>query len=136
MSRKISIFRYIAENNTDEAIALLEDYNIKGNRKDIMSITNGLKSLAKNNDNKNLRKRIIAIHPDKSLFNKEMQEIIESERANIKKEAQSVNFLNADGDKDALKKQNTDIKVTNIAVGLLIGFGVTIGIVGLVKMIK
>lgn len=133
MARKISIFRYIAENNPSGALSLLEDYNVKGRYSDSKSITNGLKTLAKSNDGKILIKKVLSIHPDRHLFNKQIQEILDLEKESLLKK--EISFVNAEGN-DGIKKQNTDIKVTNIAVGLLIGFGVTIGIVGLVKMIK
>lgn len=134
--RRISVYKYYAENNPEGAVSLLKQYNVNPQyTKDRKGIQYGLKVLAdKKKDTDEFRTAFAEIHPDKEFILDQL-----SKKQPIDNEPSPVMFANADGGNSEAEKINSQdrmIFVKNLGVGLLVGFGVTLGLVGIIKMVR
>jgi len=139
--RKISTFRYTVENNPNEVLALLREYNVPSTQfANTKLATNALKRLAKANQNNMLFvEKVLSIHPDAKLFRKSIPEQAKAFKAEEFSSAdaidQNYSYID-DAIKSKLGDQNKHIATTNVLIGVGVGLGLTIALVGLMKMIK
>ena len=133
--RKISIFRYIVENEPEKANKLLADNGIPVKRiTSTVKKVNAFKKLSSLNKSPEFVKSVLEIHPDRKYFDAVKSEI----EVNASGEE---SWANLEGQTEkpkeqVLKDQNKNIKLSNYAIAGLIGVGATIALVGLIKMLK
>lgn len=155
--RRISLFRLIATENPSETKKLLAEYGVtvKGNSpiQKIQNATTAMKKLSESDAK--FREKMVAIHPHKTLFdtvhNKETKKLIEERDhysnmvdemceeqetiANDKLSFEANNYRDNDyASADAIKAQNLNVRITNVALGVGIGLGFAIMLGALVKM--
>ena len=142
MSRKISPFRYTAENNAKGTLALLKEYNVPPQAySDEKKATNALKKLSiLHKTDTTFIKKMLDIHPDAKLFKNQTLEMIEeSKKANIDEyksmDAIDSHYEYADNT-TKIVDQSSHITTKNALIGVGIGIGFTIALVGLVKMLQ
>lgn len=140
MARKLSIFRYIAINNPNAAISLVRSYDNTGRKiTSEKQLVSALKRISLDNKDESFAKKILDIHPDKQIFdsvkNNEIKKVTSELKENYLNLVDETKVATPLTEEQKKEKQQQDTKITNIAIGVLIGLGITISIVGLVKMV-